>query len=160
MKMSKNINLLLGQSLFETIIALAVVALLIVAIVSVTTTSVRNSTFSKTNSQATNYARAATEWLRGEKEAGWASLVARGNSTSYCLQNLDWSRTGVCTSADLINNLYLRNLSITCYINQAGSAVPCNTSNIDALEANVSVSWTDGQGTHTVSTPVLFTNFK
>lgn len=153
---------LLGQSLFEVVIALAVISVVIVALINVTTVSIRNTSFARNNTVASRYAQEATEWLRGERDTSWTTFVGYGLTSVHCLDSLTWTNLGNCSSAEVIPNTpFTRQVTIACFSN-GGTIVAglCTNANVDTLQATVTVQWTDAQGSHTVSTPVQFTNWR
>lgn len=157
----KNIS---GQSLFEVVVALAVISVVIVGLINVTTISIRNTSFSRNNTSATRLAQEATEWLRGERDAGWTTFITNAhNSSVYCLNSLIWN-SGNCLTNETIQGNFYRQVSFLCYINSPPTppTLPpaCNTIGVNIVEANVSVVWTDAQGSHTVSTPTQLTKWK
>lgn len=115
-----------GQSLIEVTFAAAVVALVLVGILSTVIASLQSARISLEQSQATQWANATTEWIRGQRDAqGWGvfygSLIARGNPQTYCLTALpstfaSWLSLplGACGETDVIpNTLAKRELTIT-----------------------------------------------
>lgn len=158
-----------GQSLFEVVVALGVMALLVIGLVGVSTSSVRNTTFSTNTTTATNYAQDTSQWLRNQSDSSWSTfennVIA---STTYCLNNdpSDWTNTGACASTEIIaSTVFTRQVSFTCSTNKGvtlavGTCVAANRATINAIQANITVSWTDGQGTHNVNVSNLLTNWK
>lgn len=154
-----------GQSLFEVVVALAVISVVIVSLINVTTVSIRNTSFSRNNTVASRYAQEATEWLRGERDAGWNTFTTNAhNSSTYCLNGLSWN-SGNCSTLEIIPATpFYRQVSFLCYINNPPTPPtpppPCNNPAINIVEASVTVNWSDAQGSHVVSTPIQFTNWK
>lgn len=97
-----------AQVLIELTIALAVAMVAILALVQSTTKSVSNSTFSKSQTQATQYASEAIEWLRNQKNASWPDFS--GKSGRYCLNSLAWI-SGNCS--DTMSGGFVRQLDIS-----------------------------------------------
>ncbi len=87
-----------GQILIELTIALAVAMVAILALVQSATKSVSSSTFSKSQTQATQYASEAVEWLRNQKNISWPDFSTRISVPTYCLNTLDWNTPAACTS--------------------------------------------------------------
>jgi len=87
-----------AQVLIELTIALAVAMVAILALVQSSTKSVSNSAFSKSQTQATQYASEAIEWLRNQKNSSWpdfsTNILA---SDKYCLNTLAWV-AGTCSN--------------------------------------------------------------
>ena len=87
-----------AQVLIELTIALAVAMVAILALVQSSTKSVSNSAFSKSQTQATQYASEAIEWLRNQKNSSWPDFSTRISVPTYCLNTLDWSTPTACIS--------------------------------------------------------------
>ncbi len=145
-------KILSGQSLFEVVIALGVMSFVLVGIVSLAGASIRNSTFSNNNALASKYTQEGMEWIRQERDASWAIFSARDAidavSTSYCLASLTpntWLSIPP-TCGTITGTLFTREADLM-------------TVNVDTVNAVVRVSWTDAQGTHTVRSATVFTNW-
>lgn len=142
-----------GQSLFELVVAIAISALIIVAIVSLTTNSIQNSNFSKNKTLAATYAQQAMEWLRGQRDSDIrtfmknvqlpAAIDPQTLLVTWCLKNINWSKSGVCSGTDVISG--------TPFIRQATFSVTTQNSK-KVVEADISVFWTDAQGIHEIKT--------
>ncbi len=143
-----------GQSLFEVVIAVVVVSIILIALVNLAVVSVGNTNFSKNNNLATRYTLQASEWLRGERDTAWNNFVAKASSGQWCLTNLSWisgSHAGACGATEYIPNTVFRRNVIFTY----NPAVDANT-----VTVKVVTDWTDGRGSHQVSTSSLLTNWK
>lgn len=155
-----------GQSLFEVVGALAVISILIVGLISVTTTSIKNTTFSKNNEIANAYAQELTEWLRSQRDTNWVNFKANAaaNSGSYCFTSLAWLPGGnvpppPCNASEVIpNTLFRRGAVFTCF--NGAVQVACNLSTVNVIRTSVSVTWTDGQGDHSVNFVTELTNWR
>ena len=146
--------LILGQSLYELVFAIGIAAIIITGVLVVSTTSVRNSTYSKNNSQATKYAQEEMEWLRGQRDAGWDSFVTNIDTGGCTAGNFSWGGLGGnCTVGDI----YTRTANFTCR-DSAGGVVMCD-STASMVDASVSISWTDAQGDHIVTSVSKFTDW-
>ncbi|OGM13703.1 hypothetical protein A3A76_02585 [Candidatus Woesebacteria bacterium RIFCSPLOWO2_01_FULL_39_23] len=133
-----------GQSMVEVVFAIGIAAIILTTVVSVSVSSVRNSTFSKLNSQANRYAQDLSEWLRRQRDLDWATFKAKANTTgiTYCFKTPNptaWPASGVCGSSDFMTG--------TKFIRQAKLSLP---STDPLVLSEVTVSWTDSQGTHSV----------
>lgn len=150
-----------GQSLFEVVVAIAISALVIGAIVSLATISIRNSTYSKNQSLASGYAQQATEWLRGQRDTNIANFIAKAGpqngTTTYCLPDLTdlTSLTPVGTPASCSNPI--ANTSFTRYVSFKPTTSPTAKT---LIETDVTVFWTDSQGTHEVTSATDFTDWR
>ena len=151
-----------GQSLFEVVGALAVISVLLVGLISITTTSVKNTTFSRNNEAANAYAQQLAEWMRSERDANWNTFKGRGTtSANYCFNNavLGWGTIGTCSSNQVVpGTIIRRQATITCY--QSNVVVACSNVGVDTVNVAIKVSWTDGQGDHSVNFTTQLTNWK
>lgn len=129
-----------GQSLFEVVIAIFIISMIIVGVVSVSTSSLSNSIFSRNKTLAGRYSQEAIEWLRSQRDKDISGFVAKTSSnTDYCLQNLEWTNTGLCGAAELISNtLFKRQMEFSTSV----------LSNKNIIEATVVTSWNDSRGYH------------
>ena len=140
-----------GQSLFEVFLSLAIVAIIIVALVILASNAIRNSTYSKNKTLATRYSQEATEWLRGERDAGWDDFSKKVLAFSYyCLQTLTWA-PGECGTSDTISNTSLiREVQLTID----------NIPPPPRITAEVVVYWEDSQGVHDIKSTTDFTDWR
>ena len=154
-----------GQSLFEVVVAISISALIMVALVSLVTNSIRNSIYSRNNSLAATYAGQAMEWLRGQRDGGNVGIYTFAgnariltNSPGGCFNALPatlatWPTTSpsTCPSpATIPGTSFVRRI----LFKDVSVSVPPKT----IIEADVSVSWTDSQGTHTVTSATSFSD--
>jgi type II secretory pathway pseudopilin PulG len=133
-----------GQSLFEVIFAVAIAALVLLAIVSLSSRSITTSDYSKNNALATKYALEATEWLRQERDTSWSSFYARNGST----YDIGGSSPGWGNANPITGTIFSRTVNLS-----------SDTDGSGAIVAIVTVTWTDSQGTHTVTNTTKFTNW-
>lgn len=132
-----------GQSLFEVVVAVGLSALILAGVVSLSAGSVRTSSFSQNNAQATKLAQEAMEWLRSQRDAGWASFRDDHSGTSnLCLSPIGWG--GSCPIPGTIFN----------------RSVTLSVLDSDRVDAIVIVTWKDAQGTHEVKTQTRFTSWR
>ena len=147
---------ILGQSLFEVVVAIAMISLITVAIVGLATVSVRNSSFSEEKTSANFYAQEAVEWLRRYRdEQGWFDFSQKGGTWCFptVATNDTWednSEEGTCnnsTPGDHINNtVFLREVTLT-----------VNTGDLaDTIDVDVDVSW----GTHNAKISTSFSKWE
>jgi len=155
-----------GQSLFEVVVALAISALVIVALVSLATNSIRTSIYSKNNSLATTYANQAIEWLRGERDRNMVNFNTQAyrfrSNIFKCFnsQPLAWpTGTGaapVCPTSGTGSTI-----SGTPFVRQLKFIITMTPAPVKTIyEADVTVSWTDSQGKHTVTSATVFTDWR
>ena len=137
-----------GQSLFEVILSLAIISIIIITLISLASNSIRNTTFSKNKTLSSRLAQEAVEWIRGERDASWTEFFDKVPSSNYCLQNLEWTNTGICSGEEFVQGTILtRNLTLT--------SVPPSQ-----VRTEVEVSWEDSQGQHTTRVVTDFTNWQ
>jgi len=138
-----------GQSLFEVFLSLAIVAIIIVALVILASNAIRNSTYSKNKTLATRYSQEATEWLRGERDAGWYDFSDKALASNYyCLQTIAWPPIGECGTSDTISN--------TSLIREIQFTIDSQTQ----ITVEVVVYWEDSQGVHDVKSTTNFTDWR
>ena len=147
-------NLQKGQSMFELVVAIAICALIIVAIVSLTTNSIRNSSYSKNKALAATYAQQATEWLRGQRDSNINTFIGIATTPAWCLQELDFTQPAInpavnCTEK-IMDTPFVRWVSFNTSL-QGGKTV---------VEADITVSWVDSQGTHTIKSATSFSDWR
>lgn len=129
-----------GQSLFELIIALAVTALVMIGIVSLTAVAVRNSTFARNETLANRNLLKASEWLRQQRDEYWTNLS--DNLGYSCLGDLNWVSGCQIPGTVFSRDVTLLQISPT------------------TIKADITVTWTDAQGLHEVSTVAQYTNWQ
>jgi Tfp pilus assembly protein PilV len=147
-----------GQSLFEVVVAVGLSALILVGIASLAAASVRNSSFSRNNAQATKFAQEEIEWLRSQRDADWATFTP--SIGGGCSGSFSWG--GSCP---ITSTIFTRSAVFTCsfFDPVAGaSSVPCNSlpDNINIVDVEVSVVWSDAQGDHQVKSNTRLTNWR
>jgi type II secretory pathway pseudopilin PulG len=142
-----------GQSMFELVVAIAISALVIVTIVSLTTISIRNSNFSKNKSLASTYAQQATEWLRGQRDIKTEAFIDNVRLapvlTKRCLNNLSWTQFPCASGTTIPGTLFQRDV-----VFDFGG----DTETV--IYADVTVSWTDSQGVHQVTSATSFSDWR
>lgn len=138
-----------GQSLFEVVVALAISSLVIVALVSLVSNSIRNATFSKNKSLASTYAQEASEWLRGQRDSDINNFITKTLTPEWCLNQLNWTKVGVCTDKIAGTN-FVRSGSFDTNV--------INGKNI--VTATITVTWTDSQGTHSIENVTDYSDWR
>lgn len=149
-----------GQSLFELVVAIAISALIIVAVVSLVTVSIRNATYSKNNALAVSLAQNTVEWLRSQRDENIATFVTNVSvsapaPTTYCFQNLNWNDLNAfgCGSSQKVDQ--------TPFLRQGTFTVSTDlVTGKKIYEANISVTWSDSQGSHEVTNITDFTDWR
>jgi type II secretory pathway pseudopilin PulG len=140
-----------GQSLFEVVVALAISALIITTLVSLVSNSIQNANFSKNKTLAANYSQEAIEWVRGQRDLNTTAFITKIQTPKWCLQTLSWSNPGVCTE-----NLQISNTPFTREVSFSVDS----SSGKNIIETNVSISWTDTQGSHVVKNSTEFADWR
>ncbi|HWA51758.1 MAG TPA: LamG-like jellyroll fold domain-containing protein [Patescibacteria group bacterium] len=135
-----------GQSFFEVVVAMALISLVLIAIVSLAAVSIRASVFSRNQTEASRFTQQAIEWLQSERDANWTAFVGHTTSSIWCLDSLYWQKAGTCDSSSLISG--------TVFTRSASFTVNTNST----ITAEVSTTWSDAQGKHTVPVTVVFSN--
>lgn len=150
-KISRQLYLSFGQSLFEVIISVGVAALIVTALVSLASNSIRNATFSRNNTLASKHAQEATEWLRGERDNDISTFMTNVQIPTWCLDLLDWSQASECGASDFITG--------TPFLREVAFAItPLSGKNL--ITATITVSWNDAQGYHEVVSVTQFTDWR
>jgi len=137
-KKKKKNCLLLGQSLVEMIVVVAIVTVSLVALVRAAMVAVRNAQFARRQSQAIDLAREAAEWLRSERKKSFSQFASRanfGDGHRYCFDNLRWDNSGSCDDGELVDDIFTREVNLT----KEGD---------DLIKAEIIVSWQEREKTH------------
>ncbi|OGY09063.1 MAG: hypothetical protein A2700_02395 [Candidatus Blackburnbacteria bacterium RIFCSPHIGHO2_01_FULL_44_64] len=135
-----------GQTFVELVIVLAVIGVIVTGVVGVVAISVRNARFSSDQARSSRYAQEAIEWVRQQRDSGWASFAARSGRT-YCMQDLTWNLSNPCTSTQVIaNSNFIREASLT-------------GTDADTITVEVTVSWTDSGGEHSSKLSTILTSW-
>jgi len=120
-----------GQSLLETMVALAVSTLALTALVSAVVVSVRNAQFAKNQSLATKYAQEGIEKVRIYRDQNdWSDFVATGATGPNCG---DEGLVGLSVPSPFTT-------VVDCVEDPPGST--------DRRRVTVTVSWTEAGRTH------------
>lgn len=149
--MRRNNSNKLGQSMFELLVAVFVIGITLTALVSLVSTSLRNTGFSRERTTAGNYTQEAVEWLRRERDADWGTFTSRASAsgTTYCLNALAWGENS-CGSGTIPETPFTR--EVVLIYNSAADP--------NRVEARVTTTWTDSQGSHESSVNTYFTNWR
>lgn len=137
-----------GQSFFEVILALALVSVILVSLVMLSAVSVRTASFAKSKNAATRLTQEAIEWLRAERDTNWSTFVTNAGTSTWCINNLNWSSPGSCGSNSFVTGTIIQRQAILSIIDAS------------TVQARVTASWTDAQGSRQVETSTYFTKWK
>lgn len=130
--------------MIEVVVALAVLVLVIMPLVGGTITSIRNTNFAKNRALATKYTQEVLEKVRLHRdENSWQVFINDCNNDRI---SLDFPPNPFTLS------------SLDCYRPWIGSPI-CDASD-SSCEVKVTISWTDGQGTHKSELKTRLTNWK
>lgn len=140
---------ILGQSLFEVVVSIAISALIVTAIVALAVNSIQNSSFSRDKTIATSYIQETMEWLKMERDQDLAVFRAKAtfmpdSDVKYCLSSLSWpSNPSTCSQSQMITNTkFFREVIFPA----------CNgTCDPNVTEIMVNVYWQDSKGLRQVS---------
>jgi Tfp pilus assembly protein PilV len=136
-----------GQSIFEIVIAIGLISLVLIAMVAAASVSVISATYARNQTQAGRLTQEAAEWIRGEKDADWAGFKTNASIGTWCLIDTTWSQQGSCGADDLVSGTkFSRQVTFT----PAGGSY---------VKADISTTWKDAKGTHSVPTTAVFTNW-
>lgn len=166
----KKLKIEKGQSLLEVVFTLAIVTLIITGVVIASTVSVKNVSYSRDNSLANTYVDEANEWLRGQRDASWTTFISRFSGTNtYCFVAMDWSRAAACGASDYIsntNNVFKRSATFSCSNAYYSGGVfynissACTAATVNDVQAIITVSWSDSNGAHNITTTNDLTNWR
>ncbi len=134
-----------GQSLAEVVIALGVAILMVAGLLVGMTVSLRNTESARTRSQAVKYAQEAIEAVRQLRDSDWSAFRAR--TDLWCLsESGDWSKASVCPIN--ISPIFSRGVQFSWNNDKA------------RMDVTATVSWNDGNTTHTSNLTTFFTQWK
>jgi type II secretory pathway pseudopilin PulG len=129
-----------GQILIEAVLALAVAVVIIAAISGAAITSVNNSSYSRDQNSATDYARQGIEVLKQQSETDWTNFSLNSDG-SYCFASNNVLTIGLNCSPNIgSNNYFIRQVQITKNSTSCGGIA-------GVTEVSVIVSWSDGKCT-------------
>jgi Tfp pilus assembly protein PilV len=146
-----------GQSLFELVLSIGVSAVIIVVLVALVNNAVQGAAYSRNQTLATRYAESGMEWVRTQRDADITTFLTKANAMSYCLKNEPptW-QSGVCGSTDYVVSAGVT----TIFKRQVTFPAPTVVSGKNLYTANLTVTWTDSKGTHTVNNSTQFTDWR
>lgn len=130
-----------GQILIEAILALMLGVVIISVIAGSAITSVNNSSFSRDQNQATDYARQGIEVLRQQSQADWTTFSSSGSDIgiTYCFGLDNTLTTGTCSPNVGTSNYFVRQVKINTNSSDCGGVSPV------ATKVSVMVSWADSK---------------
>ena len=144
---------ILGQSLFEVVLALGLITLIMTAVVGVASLSIVNSSYAKNKTLSTGLAETTLEWVRGERNNDWDDFYLQsfsgGSEQTKCFQTLSWedSKLGTCGDTEYIPDTFLKR-EIDFYL-----------VDISTVEVTVRIYWLSAGGYHEVNSSTYLTNW-
>ncbi|NIT04034.1 hypothetical protein GTO10_03850 [Candidatus Saccharibacteria bacterium] len=122
-----------GQSLVEAVVALGIALVVITGLVALAVIAVKTATLTRNRSLAVQYAQEGLEALRSVRDRDFTSLPTSGGPYQVVWTGSEWETAPGTQAIDI----YTRSFTVS--EPEAGK-----------LRFNLSVSWTDSGGTHTV----------
>jgi Tfp pilus assembly protein PilV len=141
-----------GQSLLEAVVAIGVVTVVLSALIAAISFSLANTQYSRNKAQATKYGQEAIEWLRSQRDAGWATFVSKAGAAAceshiYCLNGLTvFPAAGACAAGAVFNAIFTRTATLT-------------YQSADQVGVNVTVSWPQGNRNSNITLDTFLTNW-
>jgi prepilin-type N-terminal cleavage/methylation domain-containing protein len=131
--MAKKISYQHGQTLIETLAALAIISIVIVAIATAVTSSLSNATYNQNETNATKYAQQGTEVINQVRDESYTNF--KNYAGTYCLAK-GATTLGTAQASCIAKNVdnFIRSVQIQ----QAGCAT-------NVAKITVSVAFTDGK---------------
>jgi prepilin-type N-terminal cleavage/methylation domain-containing protein len=127
-----------GQTLIETLAALAIISIVITAIGISTTAALSNAKYNQYVTQATKYAQQGAELITQQRDDDYNNFQKLDGI--YCLKKdqttISNPPQGSCTTPN-IDNLFIRSVSI-----QQGV---CDTNTVNVASVTVTVAFTDSK---------------
>src|ERR1700722_6827093 len=115
--MAKKISYQRGQTLIETLAALAIISIVIVAIATAVTSSLSNATYNQNETIATKYAQQGTEVINQIRDGSYTNF--KNYTGTYCLAK---SATTLGTAQASCTTKNVDNFIRSVQIQQAGCA--------------------------------------
>ena len=122
-----------GQTLIEVLVALGIITVVVTALVSVVITSLSNTQYSKSQSQASQFAQEGMEVMRQWRDSDYAGF-RNTPSGIYCLAAGSTVLNSNCPLAANVGIIFLRQVKLA----QSGCSA-----NVTSVE--VSVAWQDSK---------------
>lgn len=152
------LNFFKGQTLIETVIALAVVLILVSALISVSISSVRSATLSRNKNAASQLAYKESELVRSARDATYAfnwNNFTNSFNLAGCASLCSVSESsGDFVSTAKTNSTLVTNTTFTISLKGTVGSAPSQ------LNYTTSVAWTDSLGLHTETVSSILTPWK
>jgi|GEM_PF-7010174 type II secretory pathway pseudopilin PulG len=145
-----------GQTLIETVIALAVVLILVSALLSLSVTSIRSATLSRNKTAASQLAYQQSDLIRNLRDSStlyawnwtnFTSAFTSANCSSSCYVNGTTFSSGTTSST-------IGSTNFTIWVNGGIVASPAS------LNYTVNVNWVDTMGSHSERISSILTPWK
>lgn len=144
-----------GFTLVEVLVFITILSGVFVTTLAIATQALRVSKTAEHRTLATHYADELSEWMLSESEEDWDAFVANRAPTAtnpYCFNQEpigSWpSSSGAC-SAYTLNTIYKRDVVLTKTSIGSGQ---------NQVQADITVTWTEGPNTYTVTVSILMNN--
>ena len=143
-----------GFTLVEVLVFVTILSGVFVTTLAIATQALRVSKTAEHRTLATHYADELAEWLLAESEQDWDDFLATRaptSTTTYCFNQAPvsaWPSTGACTAYTL-NTIYKRDVVFTKSSIGSGQF---------QVEADITVTWTEGPNTYTAPISILMNN--
>lgn len=144
-----------GFTLVEVLVFITILSGVFVTTLAIATQALRVSKTAEHRTLASHYADELSEWMLSESEQDWDAFVANRAPTAtnlYCFNQEpigSWpSTSGACTAYTL-NTIYKRDVVLTKTSIGSGQY---------QVQADITVTWTEGSNTFTVPVSILMNN--
>lgn len=125
-----------GQALLESLLALSFAVVIITAVVIVVITSLSNTSFTKNQNLAGQYAQEGLDMARNMRDSDYTGFKALPNGGNYCADNGEIT-TGSCTVGEFTKQLYINHSGV-----DQGGVVKCEP---DSSFVSSIASWNDSK---------------
>lgn len=144
-----------GFTLVEVLVFITILSGVFVTTLAIATQALRVSKTAEHRTLAAHYADELSEWMLSESEEDWDSFITNRVPTAtstYCFNQEpigSWpSTSGACTAYTL-NTIYKRDVILTKTAIGSGQY---------QVQADITVTWTEGSNTFTVPVSILMNN--
>lgn len=96
-----------GQALLEALLALAFAVVIITAVVIAVITTLNNSSFTKNQNLASQYAQEGLDIARNMRDSKYDEFKALPSAQFYCAENGTLSEGEFCSAGDFIRQIYI-----------------------------------------------------
>ena len=136
MHLRKQAEIQKGQALLESLLALSFAVVIVTAVVIVVITSLSNTSFTKNQNLAGQYAQEGLDVARNMRDSNYTGFKALPNGGNYCADNGE-IKTENCTVGEFTKQLYIHHGGI-----DQGGEVKCEPGS--SFVSSI-VSWNDSK---------------